>query len=98
MALAYQFGWMAGLAPEPRPLVQLPDSQMIPLTGVARGLTNEQLGAELHVSASTINFHLTRAYRALGATGRAHAVALAYQHRHLPRPYRRILRQQEHHA
>jgi DNA-binding NarL/FixJ family response regulator len=44
---------------------------------VAEGMTNEQIGTELHLSHHTVNTHLKEFYRLTGANDRAHAVLLA---------------------
>ncbi|MCW2767616.1 MAG: helix-turn-helix transcriptional regulator [Nocardioides sp.] len=44
---------------------------------VAEGMTNAQIGAELHLSRHTVNTHLKDFYRRFGANDRAHAVLLA---------------------
>jgi two-component system, NarL family, nitrate/nitrite response regulator NarL len=43
---------------------------------VADGLGNKQIAAQLHVSEETVKTHLRRLMRKLGATSRAHAVAV----------------------
>jgi len=44
---------------------------------LAEGLTNAQIGAELHISPHTVKDHATSLYRKLGARNRAEAVRLA---------------------
>jgi len=44
---------------------------------VARGQTTKQIASALHVSSSTVTFHLKNASRKLGASSRSEAVALA---------------------
>jgi predicted ATPase/DNA-binding CsgD family transcriptional regulator len=47
---------------------------------VARGMTNAQIAQELYVSPSTVNGHLTSAYRKTGSSGRAEAARFASEH------------------
>ena len=47
------------------------------LTLVAEGMTNNEIGAHLHLSRHTVNTHLKQFYRLTGANDRAHAVLLA---------------------
>jgi DNA-binding CsgD family transcriptional regulator len=46
------------------------------LQGVAEGLTNKQIGEELHLSALTVKSHLARIARKLGTGDRAEMVAI----------------------
>lgn len=43
----------------------------------ARGMTNPQIGAELHITAETVKGRLGRLYTILGAVNVAHAVVIA---------------------
>jgi DNA-binding CsgD family transcriptional regulator len=63
----------AGAAPALSP----PETRVLML--VARGSSNEQIAAGLHLSVHTVQTHLRRLRVKLGARDRAHAVALAYQ-------------------
>lgn len=47
------------------------------LRGAANGLSNGGIGALLGIAEDTVKTHLARGYRKLGATDRAHAVAIA---------------------
>lgn len=49
----------------------------------AHGHTNHQIGQHLGIAPTTVQRHLTEAYRQLGAHDRAHAVALAIHHGHI---------------
>jgi DNA-binding CsgD family transcriptional regulator len=49
------------------------------LSAIARGRSNPQIAADLHLSAKTVMHHSTSVYRKLGVRGRAEAVAAAYQ-------------------
>lgn len=44
---------------------------------VARGFTDPAIAVELGISETTVRYHVDQARRKLGATTRAHAVALA---------------------
>ncbi|WP_051713430.1 helix-turn-helix transcriptional regulator [Actinoalloteichus caeruleus] len=45
----------------------------------AAGLTNRQIGEDLHISPKTVSVHLSRVMAKLGATSRTEAVARAYE-------------------
>jgi DNA-binding CsgD family transcriptional regulator len=47
--------------------------------GLARGLSDKQLAAELCISSNTVRSYLKRLYLELGVHNRAHAVALCLQ-------------------
>ncbi|MBB4987475.1 response regulator transcription factor [Streptomyces nymphaeiformis] len=94
VAIAYRSGWMRGLAPEPRGRILLTPRQYQALELVADGMSNDEIAAELGCSSNTAITHLRRTYASLGALRpditpavvRPYAVALAYQHGHLPLP------------
>lgn len=46
---------------------------------IADGLNDRQISVRLHVSADTVRKTNHAMYAVLGATGRAHAVAIAYR-------------------
>lgn len=50
------------------------------LLALADGLSNEEIGAELHLSTKTIKCYVKELLDRLGARNRTHAVALAYHH------------------
>lgn len=52
--------------------------QLIILSLVANGRTDAEIGTLLGTGTAAITRHLTAIYRKLGATNRAHAVAIAY--------------------
>ena len=46
---------------------------------VARGLSNAQVGRELHIGEATVKTHLLRTFEKLGVTDRTAAVTAAYR-------------------
>lgn len=51
---------------------------------IADGLTDAQIGAELHLAEGTVAAHVVSLYRRLEAKNRAHAVAIGYRRGILP--------------
>ena len=49
------------------------------LGGVARGLSNSEIGAELFIAEATVKTHLLRVFTKLGVTDRTRAVTVALQ-------------------
>lgn len=49
------------------------------LTRMAGGLKNEEIAADLFISAATVKSHINAIFRKLGARDRVHAVVLAYE-------------------
>ena len=47
---------------------------------VSSGLADKEIAAELGISVKTVRTHLDRLFRGIGASGRAHAVALWLAH------------------
>ncbi|OKJ52219.1 hypothetical protein AMK27_30735 [Streptomyces sp. CB02009] len=96
LAIAYQSGWMAALAPEPRGPITLTQQQLQILALIADGLDNTAIADVLGMPLNTAIGHMRRVYAALDATrpgqrnhsSRCLAVALAYQHGLLPFPAR----------
>ncbi|MGH8792383.1 MAG: response regulator transcription factor [Stackebrandtia sp.] len=71
-------------APEPAaPVVlcgkQLTERESQVLAGLAAGKRNEAIGRELHLSELTVKTHLGTLFRKIGASNRAHAVAIAFR-------------------
>lgn len=55
---------------------------------VARGLSNAEVGRELHIGEATVKTHLLRAFAKLGVDDRTAAVTVAIERGHLPAPGR----------
>ncbi len=69
-------------ADQSRPLGQdLTTREREVLALVVEGLGNDEIGARLGLSHSTVKFHVSNILSKLGASSRAHAVALAVQHK-----------------
>ena len=49
------------------------------LGGVARGLSNAEVGAELHIGEATVKTHLVRVFEKLQVSDRTAAVTAAYR-------------------
>lgn len=58
------------------------------LGGVARGLSNAEIGRELFIGEATVKTHLQRAFAKLGVDDRTHAVTVAIERGLLPAPGR----------
>jgi DNA-binding NarL/FixJ family response regulator len=56
------------------------------LGGVARGLSNAEIGRELFIGEATVKTHLQRVFAKLGVDDRTHAVTLAIERGLLPSP------------
>ncbi|MFE2941000.1 LuxR C-terminal-related transcriptional regulator [Streptomyces sp. NPDC059255] len=86
VAYAYRNGWLAvpaapaGGAGCPRPLPHL----VRVLECMARGMDHRQIAAALGLTHHTVCAYGRDLRAHYGARHRAHAVALAHQHRHLP--------------
>ncbi len=59
------------------------------MTLVAAGASSNQIAEELTISSETVRTHVQNALRKLGASNRAHAIALAMQHGLVDPPSRR---------
>jgi DNA-binding NarL/FixJ family response regulator len=57
----------------------LTDRELEVLQCVARGLSNAQVGRELHIGEATVKTHLLRSFEKLGVTDRTAAVTAAYR-------------------
>ena len=69
---------MRSTVPEPAH-VALSAREMQVLTGMSQGKSNAQIGRDLYLSEDTIKTHARRLFRKLGASDRAHAVALGFR-------------------
>jgi DNA-binding NarL/FixJ family response regulator len=72
----------ASRAKQPRPaaaLEQLTDREREVMTLVGEGLSDDEIGAKLFLSAATVRTHVSRAKRKLGARDRSQPVVLAYE-------------------
>lgn len=58
---------------------RLTDRELQVLAGMSRGRSNSEIGRDLYLSEDTVKTHARRLFRKLGATGRAHAVAIGYR-------------------
>lgn len=63
------------------PQIKLSVRQVQCLALIARGLTDPAIAEALSISETTVRYHVDQARRKLGATTRAHAVALAIANR-----------------
>ena len=78
----------AKLVPRMRaPTVEAPAARELEvLGGVARGLTNAEIGRELFIGEATVNTHLLRVFAKLGVDDRTRAVLTAVERGLLPGP------------
>jgi DNA-binding NarL/FixJ family response regulator len=83
----------AGVADRAR-LKELTEREREVLAGVGRGLSNNEIAAEIHISPATARTYVSRMLAKLGARDRAQLVVIAYETglvragRHLERPGR----------
>ncbi|MGD2069083.1 MAG: alpha/beta fold hydrolase [Gemmatimonadota bacterium] len=63
--------------PEESHFAELTDRETEVLEAIARGLSNDQIASELHISPKTVRNHITRIFRKLGVERRARAIVLA---------------------
>lgn len=66
-------------APDPRLIEALTDREVDVLRLVAEGLTNEEIGARLHLSPLTAKTHVSRIMQKLHARDRVRLVVVAYE-------------------
>jgi DNA-binding NarL/FixJ family response regulator len=69
----------------PRDAVPTPRELEV-LRGVARGLSNAEIGRELYIGEATVKTHLLRLFAKLGVDDRTRAVTVALERRLLPPP------------
>ncbi len=62
-----------------QPLVALTDREEEVAVTVAQGLTNAEIADELHISLSTVKFHLASLMNKIGARNRVHIAIWAYE-------------------
>jgi DNA-binding NarL/FixJ family response regulator len=65
--------------PVPRELADLTEREREVLAAVGRGLSNNEIGAELFISPATVKTHVGRVLQKLGARDRAQLVVVAYE-------------------
>jgi DNA-binding NarL/FixJ family response regulator len=67
-----------------KPIEALTDREEDVLRAVARGMTNAEIGTELHISMSTVKFHLSSLLAKLHARNRVELVMWAYETKRVP--------------
>lgn len=67
------------LTAAPEPAERLTDREEAVLHAAARGLTNQEIGASLHISLSTVKTYLSAIQTKLGARNRVEVAAWAYR-------------------
>ncbi len=60
-------------------LAALTPRELEVLTGIGRGLSNQELAEELFIADNTVKTHVKRVFTKIGARDRAQAVVIAYQ-------------------
>ena len=77
--LIEEFADLPSVAADPESVADLTDREHEVLLCVARGLSNSEIGAEMHISESTAKTHLKRVLMKLGLRDRVAAVVFAYE-------------------
>jgi len=65
--------------PHHDPLTQLGTRELEVLSRLARGRRNRDIAQELHISESTVKFHIAKIFDKLGVNSRGEAAALAHE-------------------
>jgi DNA-binding NarL/FixJ family response regulator len=68
------------LPPPPDPAIDLSDRERVILGFLSEGLSNNQIGLQLHLSARTIEKYVTRLFRKTNTNTRAELVRFAVEH------------------
>src|SRR3712207_8611823 len=61
-------------------LAALTERERAVLRGLAEGLSDKELAAQLHVSTKTVQFHMTNILQKLGVDSRLQALVVAVRH------------------
>jgi DNA-binding NarL/FixJ family response regulator len=67
-----------------KPVEALKEREEEVLRAVAKGMTNAEIGTELHISMSTVKFHLSSLLSKLHARNRVELVMWAYETKRVP--------------
>ena len=76
--LIEEFAARAPVEPDPA-LESLTDRERQVLVGMARGLSNQELGEQLFIAENTVKTHVKRILTKLNARDRAQAIVIAYR-------------------
>ena len=82
--LLASFAATAATAERARPLVPLTAREEEVAVAVAQGLTNAEIAGALHLSLSTVKFHLAAVMGKIGARNRVQIAIWAYESRRMP--------------
>jgi DNA-binding NarL/FixJ family response regulator len=81
-----RFARLGGHPAPPQPLERLTEREEEVLLTVARGRTNEEIAADLHISLSTVKTHLASLMGKVGARNRVELAVWAYETGRVARP------------